>query len=342
MKIAKKLQNLAPYEPTVDKFDIVLDANESFIVPEGALKDRIERAICDVALNRYPDPTAKALCTAAANYYGVKPEQVVAGNGSDELISILMSSCLDSGSTVVVSNPDFSMYAFYAHLAEVNVVSAGKDGLCPNADAMIKAVKDNNADLLIFSNPCNPSGQGLKKDEVIRIVKECDALVVVDEAYMEFWDQSVLSEIGKYPNLVILRTCSKALGLAAARCGFIIACEEFADNIKKAKSPFNVNSFTQAAALEILSDIEYIKDCVNKICASRDDLFNKLSQIGVNPIACNTNFVLVKTEHARTIWQKLRDGGISVRNIMSDYLRITAGSITENDAVVAKIKEVLA
>lgn len=339
MKIAKKLESLAPYEPTTSKFDIVLDANESFLSPSGALREKINKALSEVALNRYPDPTAGALCKAAADYYGVDASQIVAGNGSDELISIIVSSMLDSKSKIAISTPDFSMYAFYAHLAELEVISVGKDGLCPNADTIIAEVNEKKADLLIFSNPCNPSGQGILREDVIRIIESCDCLVVVDEAYMDFWNQSVIDCVGKYPNLIVLKTCSKALGLAAARCGFILSTKEIVDNVKKAKSPFNVNSFTQAAALAIFEDREYIKSSISAIISSRDKLYNMLCEIGANPIACSTNFVLIKSNNAKVIWQKLREKGISVRNIMGDYLRITAGSDVENERVVAALKE---
>lgn len=341
MRIASKLEKLAPYEPTIEKFEVVLDANESFLAPSGKLKEKIDKALSAVSLNRYPDPTAKALCTAAAECYGVLPEQVVAGNGSDELISLIMSTMVETGGKVVISAPDFSMYAFYAELSEHPVISAGKNDLYPDAETMIKTVRDNNADLLIFSNPCNPSGQGLKRDDVIRVIENCDSLVVVDEAYMEFWDQSVLDCVGKYPNLIVLKTCSKAFGLAAARCGFVISTKEIADNVKKAKSPYNVNGFTQAAALEILRDSEYISSSISSILESREKLYNALCDIGAKPISCNTNFVLIKLENAKTVWLKLREMGISVRNIMGDYLRITAGSDEENARVVSALKEVL-
>jgi len=341
MRIAKKLTDLAPYEPTIEKFDVVLDANESFLAPVGTLKAKIEKALSQVAFNRYPDPTAKKLCEAAACRFGVRSEQVVAGNGSDELISIIISNMIETGGKIVISAPDFSMYAFYAQLAEHQVISAGKNGLFLDADAMINAVKENDADLLIFSNPCNPSGQGLKRDEVIRVVENCDCIVIVDEAYMEFWDQSVLDQVGKYSNLMVLKTCSKAFGLAAARCGFAIGDKLLIDNIKKAKSPYNVNSFTQAAALEILNDSEYINSSISAILKSRDDLYKSLCDIGVNPVSCNTNFVLVQLPNAREIWLKLRARGISVRNIMGDYLRITAGSVEENKRVISALKEVL-
>ncbi len=342
MKIAKKLQDLAPYDPTTQEFEVVLDANESFLQPEGALRDAIDRALHAVALNRYPDPTARALCAAAARYYGVAPEQVVAGNGSDELISILLSSFLDRGDTVAIANPDFSMYAFYAHLAELAVADAGKRGLAPDADAMIQTVAESGAALLIFSNPCNPSGQGLSRAEVLRVVRSCDALVVVDEAYMEFWDQSVADAVGEYPNLIVLRTCSKALGLAAARCGFALANEALIGQIKKAKSPFNVNSFTQAAALAILENPRYISECIEKILASREDLYQKLRENGLQPVACQTNFVLIRHARAKELWQRLRKNGISVRHIMGDYLRITAGTAEENTRVAEQLKEALA
>ncbi|MEG2570408.1 MAG: histidinol-phosphate transaminase [Clostridia bacterium] len=333
MKTAKKIERLMPYSPTPDIYKTRLDANESFMTPPDFLLQRITKAISEVALNRYPDPDAKALRTAAADYYGVATEQVAAGNGSDELISILLSTFLEKGSRILVSEPDFSMYGFYADLYEISVTSCKKNEI-------IEAAHKSNPDMIIFSNPCNPTGLGLNADAVMDIVRACDCYVVVDEAYMEFWNQSVISQIKSFRNLIVLRTCSKALGLAAVRCGFVISNEKTIENIMKVKSPFNVNALTQAAALEILREKDYIISTSEKIVASKNTLYRELSKF-CDVSESVTNFVVVRTPHAERVWKNLKRAGISVRKIMGDCLRITAGSERENMAVIANLKEEL-
>lgn len=339
MKIAEKLTSLAPYQPTTAQFDVILDANESFVTPNAKLSQKITEALSKVALNRYPDPEAKDLCHAGAKYYGVLPSQIVAGNGSDELISILISSFLQRGDKLVTAEPDFSMYAFYAHLAEISVINCAKNNLIISPSDLV--YKSKGAQMLIFSNPCNPTGIGLSREEVLSVVRACDCLVVVDEAYMEFFDQSVADEVGNFKNLLVLRTCSKALGLAAARCGFVLGNEMLIGHVMKAKSPFNVNAFTQAAALAILEDSAYIKESIEIILESKTKLYNGLKELGLDVLDTKTNFVLVKMDCADKIWQALRAQSISVRKIMGDYLRITAGSESENMRLLAVLKEVL-
>ena len=215
MKISKKLQNIAPYDPTVLVDGVKLDANESYRNLDEELSARIAQAVAEAAFNRYPDPFATELCEAAANYYGVKPEQVVAGNGSDELISILFTTFFEKGSRIAIAEPDFSMYRFYAELSELNVISYPKQNLRIDPDALIQAAQD--ADALIFSNPCNPTGVGLSRTEVLRIVRSLRCLVIVDEAYMEFWDQSVIDEVENFDNLLILRTCRNSARLCGGK-----------------------------------------------------------------------------------------------------------------------------
>lgn len=347
MKLPEKLTGMTPYQPTTARYPIRLDANESFLPLPEETRKAIAAAVADaVAFNRYPDPTARALCAAAAAYYGVPEACVTAGNGSDELISVLMNTFLPRGGRVLVTAPDFSMYAFYAGLAEAEVTVLPKSDRAFSAGALIEKAAAEKADMVLFSNPCNPAGRGLSKADVLRIIKETDALVVVDEAYMEFWDQSVLPEAAGAENAVVLRTCSKALGLAAARVGFAVACERLSGYLHAAKSPFNVNALSQIAGEIVLRDKARIRRNIAAILESRDALTKGLAalaarhpgSLGVLP--CVTNFVLVKPRDAAGMHRALLSRGICVR-LMGDCLRITAGSETENETFLRELETLL-
>ena len=209
-KLNKKLVDLVPYDPIMGTYKIRLDANESCFDLSDSLKDKICNAIKKVDFNRYPDCLAKRPNEAFAKLYGISPDLVTSGNGSDELISVITSCFFESGDTLVNVSHDFSMYGFYAQLYELNVETYQKNAdLTIDADALIAFCKEKNARGLIFSNPCNPTSLGLDRESVRKIITSLeDTLVILDEAYMDFWDQSLLDEVDKYSNLLILKTCS--------------------------------------------------------------------------------------------------------------------------------------
>ena len=185
--LPEKLKDLNPYDPVTEDFRIHLDANESFCeVPEN-IRQEILNAVSNVAFNRYPDPYARKLCEKAGAYYHVDPKLLTAGNGSDELISLVVPYFLDEGDTMLVAVPDFSMYWFYAPFHKIKVESLQKENsMKTSAEEILQRAKEKNAKLLIFSNPCNPTSLGIGRDDIIKIIEGTDALVIVDEAYMEF------------------------------------------------------------------------------------------------------------------------------------------------------------
>ena len=186
--------------------------------------DQIKNAVENIDYNRYPDPYATELCSAFANYYGISPENVTVFNGSDELITLLMTTFMMAGEALVTVEPDFSMYRFYASLAELKCVSVPKnEDLTINIDTVIKTVNESGARGVVFSNPCNPTSKGISREDVIKLITSVDALVIMDEAYMDFWDSSVLDLVNDYDNLIVMRTASKAIGAAAIRLGFAVA-----------------------------------------------------------------------------------------------------------------------
>jgi histidinol-phosphate aminotransferase len=252
-EVNEKIRELVPYQPITGNYRIRLDANESFLVPENEILKAIQKDAVSVAFQRYPDPIAQELCEAFAKAYNVNVENVVAGNGSDELISLLFSSFLMKGECAVTLSPDFSMYSFYCGIAEgQNKEFKKRDDFSFSIDDLIDFVNKNKARMLIFSNPCNPTSLGVKREEIRKLVSSVNALVVLDEAYMDFWDQSMLSEVNQYDNLIILRTCSKAIGAASLRLGFAVSNVKLIQYIKAVKSPYNVNAISQKIGAEIL------------------------------------------------------------------------------------------
>lgn len=250
--IPEKLKRLEIYEPVTEIYNVRLDANESFQnLPDDIRRD-VLKAVEQVEFNRYPDPFAVKLCEKFGRFFHVKPELLTAGNGSDELISLIVPNFLESGDTMLVALPDFSMYTFYAQMNNIRVEALQKaEDMVTSAADILERAKDKNARLLIFSNPCNPTSLKLSRDDIIKIIEGTDALVIVDEAYMDFAEGSVLDVVEKYHNLIVLKTCSKALGLAAIRLGFAAACKELTDILHALKSPYNVNSLTQAVGCAV-------------------------------------------------------------------------------------------
>ncbi|MGI6268123.1 MAG: histidinol-phosphate transaminase [Acutalibacteraceae bacterium] len=344
-ELNEKVKKLKPYDPICGDFEIRLDANESFIQPSDEMMVDVMSSISNIALNRYPDSTAYDVCEQFAKLYDIPSNFVVAGNGSDEIISVIMTAFLQKGDKVITLTPDFSMYNFYTSLVECECIEFAKDDdFNVDFDKLILEINNTNARMVIFSNPCNPTSVGFLAKDVKKLVENTNALIVLDEAYMDFWNQSLLCDVQNYDNLIILRTCSKAIGLASIRLGFAVANTKLINVIKSAKSPYNVNSLTQAVACSLLSQREYIEQSIEAIKNSLDALYFELKKIekkfpkNLKIYKSNTNFVFIKTQDAKQIFEFLKTNGIIVRN-MNGYLRITAGSQDENQKLLNQIKK---
>ena len=343
-QLNEKIRDLIPYEPIQGDYRIRLDANESFLSVPEEVAEEIRAAVSSVPFQRYPDSAASEACGAFARYHGASAENVTAGNGSDELISVLISAFLKKGDVIVTLSPDFSMYRFYSSIDEANCIELQKrENLTIDVDELIGQARGAKARMIVFSNPCNPTSLGLSREQVRRLIRSVDALVVLDEAYMDFWDQSLLGEVCDYDNLVILRTCSKAFGMAASRLGFAVANPTLTRAIRAVKSPYNVNSVTQKIGSVVLSHRGLIEESIGRILSSRAELETMLKEIfasvpGAEVYESCTNFVLVRTPDAQEIYRALMKDGIAVR-LLGEFLRITAGAPDENAAVAAALKK---
>ena len=341
-----KVKNLTPYEPISGTYEIRLDANESFLTVPEEIENEMVEALKNSALNRYPDPNATKLVEGFSKYFGVNPECVTASNGSDEIISVIMNAFLQKGDKILTLEPDFSMYRFYAEIAECKSVKYQKDdNLDVNIDEAIALANKEKVRIVIFSNPCNPTSRIVTKDDIRKLINNTDALVVLDEAYMDFAeDESLLGEFEKYDNLIILKTCSKALGSAALRLGFAVANKTLTNVIRAVKSPYNVNSVSQALGEVLFSHPDYIDNCIETVVNSRKELYSAILEIKSDKIEkiyeTHTNFVFMKVKNAKQVFEKMKENSIIIRN-MGDYLRITAGTKYENEKMLETFKKVL-
>ena len=346
-ELNEKVKNLTPYDPVAGEYEIRLDANESFLDPGKQFRDEIMAAVASVAFNRYPDPAATEVRKKFAWYYGIDPENVVAGNGSDELITVILGAFLRPGDRLLTFSPDFSMYRFYGEVYEkTNIVVEKQEDLILTAGDVLGAVKKSKPHAVLLSNPCSPTSLVMSREDVLYIVENSDALIILDEAYMDFSNQSVIKIAEKYDNLILLKTCSKALGLAAIRLGFAVSCPKIIRALNSVRSPYNVNALSQAVGTVLFSKPEYIKKSISEIKKSRTYLYEHLLELDNTPgvrsiLKPETNFVFLELDNAEFVYQELKKYSIIVRKL-GNYLRITAGTQKENDRVVQALGEILA
>ena len=346
-ELNSKLSKLVPYEPITETYKIRLDANESFMNLNDKIKSEISYALSKTDFNRYPDPYATETVKAFADFFGISSDYVTAGNGSDELISIISSCFLEKGDKIVTLKPDFSMYAFYGSLYENDVLVYDKnEDLSIDINELMNFVNDNQAKAVVFSNPCNPTSIGIMKEDVKKLIKGTNALVILDEAYMEFWDQSILNEVQNYDNLIILKTCSKAIGMASIRLGFAVAGEKITKALRAAKSPYNCDTVSQTIGKIVLSKKDFLLDNLKHIIESRDYLYSEIIKLSeeystlgyVYPTV--TNFVFIKSQNGKFIFDELLKRSIAIR-YMGEYIRITSGSMEENVELLLALKNIL-
>ncbi|MDO5015173.1 MAG: histidinol-phosphate transaminase [Clostridia bacterium] len=335
------------YDAIVGEFNIRADANESFINPLEEFKEEAKSIFEEIQFNRYPNPSYQNLIKAFSNYIKLPEKNIVSFNGSDESLFVLINALTENNDRVMCFSPDFSMYRIYFEENKNNITDLPKkDGLYINFEKALETIEKEKIKLCLFSNPCNPTSVGVLRDEVLDFVKKADKLncfVVVDEAYMDFWNQSIIDKINEFENLIVLKTCSKALGLAGIRVGFLISNEKIADKMREFKSPYNISVPDEKLATLILEHPKFIEKMIAKIQKSKNNLFEELKSLETKDfivINSNTNFVYIKTSKAKQIDDFLRKNSISIRRF-ENTLRITCCKKEDNLEIISKIKEFL-
>lgn len=335
--IRPNIRALRGYEAKEIACRIKLDANES---PYGFA---LPADIRNIPTNRYPDPEARALRAALSRFHGVSAENIIVGNGSDELIYYLITTF---GGPVLFPVPTFSMYGIIATALGQKVVSVPLDcSFDIEGEKTNSAVRKYRPKLVFLSSPNNPTGNCFSSEKILSIVESSKGLVVIDEAYAPFASEKGFVPLLKdYENMIILRTLSK-IGLAGLRVGYLLASEEIIRAVNKVRLPFNVNSYSQAIALSVIKNKKPMIDAVRSIVTERQRLIEALSAIkGVRPFPSEANFILFEVEKAAKVYKGLLKKGILVRDISSavpSCLRVTVGSRKENDIFINALKEVM-
>jgi histidinol-phosphate aminotransferase len=333
------VRSLAAYTLAAREAPVKLNQNENpFELPEALKRRVLERALAR-SWSRYPEFDPKELVEALAASAGWRPDGVLAGNGSNELIEALLLVTVGALTRVLIPEPTFTLYALLTAMlgGETTRVSLGPQ-LEYDLAAILQARRTSGASVTIVCSPNNPTGGVLSVPEVRRLCEDGDGLVVIDEAYHEFSGETVVPLLAEHPNLVVLRTFSKARALAGLRVGYLLASPELVREINKARLPYNINFFSQLAALAVLEEREALDRSVRELVALREELARELRALpGVRPFASRANFILIELAQAdpKAVFESLYRDGVLVRDVtayprLERCLRVSVGTAEEN------------
>ena len=341
MKEKQSVKELQPYVVNPVVCSVKLDANEG---NKDLFKDLIKDIGDDFYLNLYPDDNYTQLKEAIVNYIGCKIENISVGNGSSELLDLCVKTFVDTNELILSLDPTFSMYSIYAKIVNSRYIGAGEgNDFTINVDDVIKSIKENNPKLTIICNPNNPTGTTIKRDDVLRIVKSTDNVVIVDEAYMEFSNESVVDEIENYDNLIVVKTMSKAFSMAGIRTGYLIANEKLVKTIEKVRPPYNLNSISALLATKALKQKDKMLSYVENLKVEREKIYEKLLDMGVKAYKSGANFVFFSSK-VDNLAEKLIDNDVLIRKFggkLDNYYRVTVGSPKENEAFLNAMKKIV-
>jgi histidinol-phosphate aminotransferase len=349
--LKKRLRDFMPYRANQAKAGIILDANEIPFDISDAVREKIAGLIgSDTGFNRYPDPSSEGLRMAIADKFECSPDCIVAGSGSDQMISVIANAFIDTGDRVIVPSPSFDMYRISSVIAGADVVCydlAQADDFRYDIPKLTGMIKELSPKIVFICSPNNPTGNTMSNENIVEIIKAAaDSVIVIDEAYVEFADCSFTKEAVGYDNVIVLRTFSKAYGLAGLRCGFSVSCEEMARQLLKTLPPYNLNRFTQFAAKAVLEDDDENERRILYIKNERDRIYNSISGIrGLKIYPSSANYLLVRSLDGTDLYEELIKRGIRIRKftdkrLLEDHYRISIGSMEENDAVIKSILDV--
>jgi histidinol-phosphate aminotransferase len=353
--IRAHVADIEPYQPPdleriaahagLDVEDLIrLDANENAFGPSP----RVAEALALYTQYAYY-PDYRALTEAVAKYAGVAPDQVVLGNGADEIIDLILRLTLEPGQGLLICPPTFDMYRFFAEVGRRRVWTVPlRENFAvdvPAVEALVRETGQNRPRLLFLTSPGNPDGQPIPLAVVERLLR-LPLLVVVDEAYIEFGGETVLPLLSRYENLAIIRTFSKWAALAGLRLGYALLRPELAGQMNRIRPPCNVNAAAVVAAMATFSDLDALRATMAQLIAERERLQQALAEIpGLEPIPSQANFILCRV-HGSTgteVAEALVERGILVRSFhdarMRDYVRFGIGRPEQNQALLEALRD---
>lgn len=325
---------------------IRLDGNESPFETGPELSKIISDSLASIELNRYPDPDSTVLKQVVSEKYDFPADGLLLGNGSDELIQMLIETVTGKSGVVLVPSPTFSMYRLTSLILDNKVVESDLDeNFDLDTEDILKKIDESDPDLLFFASPNNPTGNAFSTDKIIEIVEATTGVVVVDEAYYDYYGDTVIPLIQKYDNLVVLRTLSK-IGFAAIRLGILFAGSEIADQVNKTRLPYNINTVSQKIAEIVFSNDHILMENHKKIVSEKERLFNELNKIeNIKVYPSDANFFLIKVPDADYCFKTMAEKDILIRNLgrpgrLSGCIRVTIGTSEENNAFLEALSAI--
>jgi histidinol-phosphate aminotransferase len=357
--VKPSVRALAAYTLALREAPVKINQNENpWDLPEAVKRRVLERALAR-PWSRYPDFDPKELLEALARFSGWRADGILAGNGSNEAIEALLLVTVGPGTKVVIPEPTFTLYALMTTILggePVRVPMSSRGALIVrgasgspgthtpsfayDVEALLESLEESQASVTIVCSPNNPTGTSLAFADVERLCRASDSLVVIDEAYHEFSGETVVPLLERHPNLVVLRTFSKAMALAGLRVGYLLASPELVHEINKARLPYNVNFFSQMAAIAALEEREVLATSVRRLVAERQRLLARLADVpGVRAFRSDANFFLLECLSAdpKAVFASMLRRGVLVRDVtsypmLSRCLRVSVGTEAENDA----------
>lgn len=301
----------------------------------------------NTGVNRYPDPQQTSLKAEISKIKNIAVNQILLGNGSDEVIDLVFRAfCEPNKDQVITLPPTYGMYEVLANLNAVEVLKIELDlNFQPKVDSILEG-QNHNTKLLFLCSPNNPTSNSFRAESIYKLISEFKGIVVIDEAYIDFSeDESWIHKLEEFPNLIVIQTLSKAYGMAGIRLGICYASEAIISILNRIKPPYNINILTQQKALERLLNPETISNEIRTITQQRDWLFSELKSIPCikNVYPSDANFLLVKVDDATKRYQELIDKEIVVRNrtnqpLCHNCLRFTIGTTSENIKLITVLK----
>lgn len=346
---APQLVDVTPYDPKYLPAEAYLSANENPSDVAAEIRQEVKRELNKVQFNRYPDPLANELRDMIAEANGLDRDQVLMGNGGDELLFNIALCWGGPGRKFLNMPPTFSVYENNAQLTNTEVVNIPRrDDYSIDEEAVLARVAEGDIDYVIVTSPNNPTGDLASDAFVLKLLDATDALVLVDEAYFEFSRGTMRPYLAQHKNLLILRTFSKAFSLAGVRMGYLLGNAEVIREFLKVRQPYSVDSVSQAIARVVYRNRAKFEHGIMQIIDERTRVYQALCEIdGVTAYPSHANYILFHVEGADVVWQKLYDQGILVRDfshapLMEMCLRVSIGSPEENDRFLNALREIIA
>ena len=348
--IRPEIQQLSAYYVPEPSNAIKLDAMENPYGWDAVIIEEWLKILQTTALNRYPDSSARKLKAILRTVMQI-PDRVemVLGNGSDELIQMLILALNGPRRVLLVPEPSFIMYRHLAQVVGMKYVGVPlqENSFTLDMYAMLEAIETYQPTLVFLAYPNNPTGNLFATEDIEAIIETTPGVVVIDEAYAPFSNRTFMSRLDQYPNLLIMRTVSK-LGLAGLRLGLLAGTQDWLEQIEKVRQPYNINVLTQVSAAFALRHYAMFKEQIQRIKEDREILLDQLSALKNLQIwPSQANFILFRVAHAQTISKQLQEKGILIKCVhgrhplLEDCLQVTIGTSRENQAFLQALKSLL-